>query len=329
MSQAHIGYAAMLEQFGPIEVTEYTVAAEAAGFRGVMAADHFQPWVPAQGQAPFVWNVLTAMGERTRGDLGPGVTCPSFRFHPAIVAQASATLAAMYPGRHWLGLGSGEALNEHVTGGYWPEAPERLERMWEAVELIKKLFTGKDVKHRGTYYRMETARLWTMPDTPPPIYIATAGPLTAKRAGRLADGIITPGATAEKITGLFGRFDAGGKEAGREAGSQEKILQLHLSWAPTDEEALANAVNEWPNGGMKFPKQDIRSPHDFEQMAKLVRPEDFEGRMLITSDLDSHRADIQRYLDLGVDRVYLHNVGRNQTEWIEAFGRDVLPKLTS
>ncbi len=329
MSLAHVGYAAMLEQFGPVEVTDYTVAAEAAGFRGVMAADHFQPWVPQQGQAPFVWNVLTSMGERTRCDLGPGVTCPSFRFHPAIVAQASATLAAMYPERHWLGLGSGEALNEHVTAGYWPEPPERLERMWEAVELIKKLFTGKDVKHRGTYYRMETVRLWTMPDSPPPIYIATAGPLTAKRAGQLTDGIITPGAPEDKCSRLLDRFDAGAKEAGRDPGSQVKILQLHLSWAPTDEEALANAVKEWPNGGMKFPKQDIRSPFDFEQMARLVRPEDFDGRMLITSDLDAHRADIQRYLDLGFDRVYLHNVGRNQTEWIEAFGRDVLPKLTS
>jgi len=325
MSRAHVGYAAMLEQFGPIEVTRYAVAAEAAGFTGVMAADHFQPWVPGQGQAPFVWNVLTAMGERTSGDLGPGVTCPSFRFHPAIVAQASATLAAMYPGRHWLGIGSGEALNEHVTAGYWPEAPERLERMWEAVEVIGKLFSGKDVKHRGTYFRMETARLWTMPDVPPPIFIATSGPLTAKRAGRLADGIITPGATAEKLSALLGRFDAGAGEAGKEPGV--KVLQLHLSWAPTDEEALANAVTEWPNGGMKFPKQDIRSPFDFEQMARLVRPEDFEGRMLITADLDAHRADIQRYLDLGFDRVYLHNVGRNQAEWIEAFGRDVLPKL--
>jgi G6PDH family F420-dependent oxidoreductase len=329
MSPAHVGYAAMLEQFGPVEVTDYSVQAEAAGFRGVMAADHFQPWVPAQGQAPFVWNVLTAMGERMSGDLGPGVTCPSFRFHPAIVAQASATLAAMYPGRHWLGLGSGEALNEHVTAGYWPEAPERLERMWEAVEVIGKLFTGKDVKHRGQYFKMETARLWTMPDSPPPIYIATAGPLTAKKAGRLVDGIITPGAPAEKITRLLERFDAGSREAGREPGSQVKILQLHLSWAPTDEEALANAVSEWPNGGMKFPKQDIRSPFDFEQMAKLVRPEDFDGRMLITSDTDAHRADIQRYLDLGIDRIYLHNVGRNQSEWIEVFGRDVLPKLTS
>jgi coenzyme F420-dependent glucose-6-phosphate dehydrogenase len=329
LSKAHIGYAAMLEQYGPVEVTDYTVAAEAAGFTGVMAADHFQPWVPSQGQAAFVWNVLTAMGLRTSGDLGPGVTCPSFRFHPAIVAQASATLEVMYPGRHWLGIGSGEALNEHVTAGYWPEAPERLERMWEAVEVIQKLFTGKDVKHRGTYFRMETCRLWTMPDTAPPIYIATAGPLTAKRAGRQADGIITPGAPAEKITSLLGRFDAGAKEAGRDPGSQVKILQLHLSWAATEQEALDNAVRDWPNGGMKFPKQDIRSPFDFEQMAKLVRPEDFEGRMLITSDLDAHRAEIQRYLDLGFDRIYLHNVGSNQLEWIEAFGREVLPKLTS
>jgi len=328
MSQAKVGYAAMLEQFGPIEVTEYTVAAEAAGFDGVMAADHFQPWVPSQGHAPFVWNVLTAMGERTRGDLGPGVTCPSFRFHPSIVAQASATLAAMYPGRHWLGLGAGEALNEHVVGGYWPEAPERLLRMWEAIEVIQKLFTGKDVKHKGEYFRMETARLWTMPEVAPPIYVATAGPITARRAGKQVDGIITPGAPIEKVANLLAKFDQGGKEAGKEPGSQPKILQLHLSWAPTDEQALANAVTEWPTGGMKFAKQDIRSPYDFEQMAKLVRPEDFEGRMVISSDPDIHRAEIQKFFDAGIDQVYLHNVGRDQNEWIEVFGRDVLPKLT-
>ncbi|HEY7174331.1 MAG TPA: LLM class flavin-dependent oxidoreductase, partial [Micromonosporaceae bacterium] len=135
MAQAHVGYATMLEQFHPLEAVELTAAAERAGFRGAMVADHFQPWVPAQGNAAFVWNVLTAIGERTRADLGPGVTCPSFRFHPATVAQASATLAAMYPDRHWLGLGSGEALNEHVIGGYWPEAAERLSRMWEAIDI--------------------------------------------------------------------------------------------------------------------------------------------------------------------------------------------------
>ena len=332
MSGLTVGYAAMLEQFGPQEVVGYTALAEEHGFSGCMAADHFQPWVPQQGQAAFVWNVLTAVGERTRGDLGPGVTCPSFRFHPAVVAQASATLEAMYPGRHWLGVGSGEALNEHVIAGYWPEAGERSARMFEAVEVIKKLFdaslAGKDVRHEGKYFKLESTRLWTMPTTPPPVLVATAGPINAKRTGRFADGIITVGAPLEKIGGLFDKFAEGAREAGKDPDTMLKVLQLHLSWAPTDEQALANAMTEWPNGGMRFPKADIRSPLDFEQMAKLVRPEDFEGRMVISADPDVHRAAIQRFCDLGFDRVYLHNVGRNQAEWIEVFGREVLPKLT-
>jgi len=333
MSDLTVGYAAMLEQFGPQEVTGLTALAERHGFSGCMAADHFQPWVPRQGQAAFVWNVLTAVGERTQGDLGPGVTCPSFRFHPALVAQAAATLEVMYPGRTWLGIGSGEALNEHVVGGYWPEAGERSLRMWEAIEVITKLFdasrAGKDVKHSGRFFQMETARLWTMPETAPPILVATAGPINAKKTGRFADGIITVGAPLEKIGGLFDRFAEGAREAGKDPDTMPKVLQLHLSWDETDEQALANAMTEWPNGGMKFPKQDIRSPQDFEQMAKLVRPEDFEGRMLISADPEEHRAYIQRFLDMGFDQVYLHNVGRDQARWIEVFGRDVLPKLHS
>ena len=331
MAQAKIGYAAMLEQFGPREVVDYSVKAEKAGFSGVMAADHFQPWVPQQGQAGFVWNVMTAIGERTKGDVGPGVTCPSFRMHPAIVAQASATLAAMYPGRHWLGLGSGEALNEHILGQYWPETPERINRMFEAIEIIKKLFgsRGKDVKHEGKYYKLESTRLWTMPDEPPPIFIATAGPVTAKKTGMFADGLITVGAPEEKIEMIFEKCREGAREAGRDPATFRFLGQLHLSWAPTDEEALTNAMVEWPNGGMKFPKQDIKSPLDFEQMAKLVRAEDFKGRMLISSDPEKHRQQIQKFIDLGFDQVYLHNVGRNQEEWIKVFGRDVLPKLVA
>ncbi len=330
-SDLTVGYAAMLEQFHPTEAVALSAHAEQHGFSGVMAADHFQPWVPAQGQAAFVWNVLTAIGERTRGDMGPGVTAPTFRWHPAMVAQASATLAAMYPGRHWLGLGSGEALNEHITAQYWPEAPERINRMFEAIDIIKKLFSaslaGKDVKHSGDFYKMESTRLWTMPEEAPPILVATAGPITAKRAGRHADGLITVGAPLEKIDGLFARFHDGVRESGRDPQSLPKVLQLHLSWAETDEQALANAMHEWPNGGMKFPKADIRSPFEFEQMARLVRPEDFAGRMVISSDPDVHRAEIQKYVDLGFDRIYLHNVGRNQREWIETFGAQVLPKL--
>lgn len=326
-----IGYAAMLEQFHPSEAVALSEYAEQHGFSGVMAADHFQPWVPAQGQSAFVWNVLSAIGERTRGDMGPGVTCPTFRWHPAMVAQASATLAAMYPGRHWLGLGSGEALNEHITAQYWPEPPERINRMFEAIEIINKLFAaslaGKDVRHHGTYYKLESTRLWTMPAVPPEILVATAGPVTAKRAGRYADGLITVGAPLEKVSMLFDRFDAGAREAGKDPSAMPKVLQLHLSWATTYEEALANALTEWPNGGMRFPKGDIRSPFELEQMARLVRPEDFEGRLVISEDPDAHRAHIQKFADLGFDRIYLHNVGRNQREWIEVFGADVLPGL--
>jgi coenzyme F420-dependent glucose-6-phosphate dehydrogenase len=331
VSTLQVGYAAMLEQFHPTEVVELCAAAEQAGFSGVMAADHFQPWVPQQGDAAFVWSVLAAVGERTSGDMGPGVTCPSFRFHPAIVAQAAATLEAMYPGRSWLGVGSGEALNEHVIAGYWPEAGERSLRMFEAIEVIRKLFdaslAGKDVKHEGRFFKLESTRLWTMPDTPPPVLVATAGPVNAKKTGRFADGIITVGAPLEKIGGLFDRFAEGAREAGKDPDTMPKVLQLHLSWAQTDEEALGNAMTEWPNGGMKFPKADIRSPFDFEQMAKLVRPEDFEGRMVISADPDVHRQHIQRFVDLGFDRVYLHNVGRNQAEWIDVFAKDVLPQL--
>ncbi|MDN4479195.1 TIGR03557 family F420-dependent LLM class oxidoreductase [Demequina sp. SYSU T00039] len=331
MSDLQVGYAAMLEQFAPMEAVALSEYAESRGFSGVMAADHFQPWVPQQGQSAFVWNVLTAIGERTTGDMGPGVTAPTFRWHPAMVAQASATLAAMYPGRHWLGLGAGEALNEHIVGQYWPEPPERINRMFEAIDIIKKLFdasiAGKDVKHQGTFYRLETTRLWTMPEVAPPIYVATAGPVAARRAGREVDGLITVGAPKEKIAHLFSRFEQGAREAGKDPDSMPRILQLHMSWAPTYEEALQNAMVEWPNGGMKFPKADIRSPFELEQIAKMVRPEDFEGRMVISEDPDVHREYIQGFVDLGFDRVYLHNVGRNQREWIDTFAADVLPKL--
>ncbi|HEY9499649.1 MAG TPA: TIGR03557 family F420-dependent LLM class oxidoreductase [Terrimesophilobacter sp.] len=328
-SRPHIGYAAALEQFHPTEALGLAAQAEQSGFSGVMAADRFQPWVPRQGESSFVWNVLGALGQSTTGDLGTGMTVPTFRWHPAMVAQASATLAAMYPGRHWLGVGSGEAIDEHVVGAYWPETAERINRMFEAVEVIHKLFTasiaGRDVKHSGQFFSHESTRLWTMPEVPPEILVATSGPVTAKRAGRTVDGLIVDGAPIEKIAALFSRFDEGSREVGR--GSGTKVLRLHLSWAPTMEEAMTNAMTEWPNGGLRFPRSDIRSPFEFEQLARLVRPEDFEGRMLVSEDPDAHRAAIQRYLDLGFDRVYLHNVGRNQREWIDVFSRDVLPKL--
>ncbi|CAN5301123.1 TIGR03557 family F420-dependent LLM class oxidoreductase [soil metagenome] len=330
-SVPHIGYAAMLEQFHPTEALELSAYAEQHGFTGVMAADRFQPWVPRQGEASFVWNVLGALGQTTSGDLGTGMTVPTFRWHPAMVAQASATLAAMYPGRHWLGIGSGEAIDEHITGVYWPETAERINRMFEAIDVVNKLFAGsiagRDVKHSGPFFKLESSRLWTMPPVAPPILVATSGPVTAKRAGRTVDGLIVDGAPFDKIAGLLARFDEGAREVGKDPSRSLKVLRLHVSWAPTFEDAIANAITEWPNGGMRFPRSDIRSPFEFEQLAKLVRPEDFEGRMLVSADPDEHRAHLQRYLDLGFDRVYLHNAGRNQREWIDVFAADVLPKL--
>jgi G6PDH family F420-dependent oxidoreductase len=252
--------------------------------------------------------------------------------HPAAIAQASATIASLYPGRHWLALGAGEALNEHVTGGYWPEAPERIARMFDAIEVIRKLFastsgTPRPVRHHGSHFELESAQLWTAPATPPRILVATAGPVAAKRAGRAADGILTIGTSHDKAAELVGRFDDGLKEAGRQRGETLRVVRVDLSWAPTDEQAMSNALAEWPLAGLRFPRSDVRSPSDFEQLARMVRPDDFEGRMLVSSDPDLHRAHLQRFVDLGVDRIHLHNAGPDQREFIEVFARDVLPKV--
>jgi coenzyme F420-dependent glucose-6-phosphate dehydrogenase len=326
-----IGYAAMLEQFAPAEVIASCVAAERAGFDGVMATDHFQPWLPHHGEASHVWTMLGAIGAHIQGDLGPAATTPTFRTHPAVVAQAAATLAALYPGRVWLGVGSGDALNEHVVGDYWPEAGERIDHMFEAYEVIRKLFaattSGRSVRHRGTRFRMESTRLWTRPATPPPLYVATGGPITARRAGRVADGIVTTGEDPDRIARVLDRFDQGVRESGRDPATTAKVLQLHLAWAPTQEEAEADALAEWPMVGLRIRRSDIRSPHDFEQLVRSVRAEDLSPALLISADPDEHRARIQRFADMGFTRIYLHNVGRRQREWIDVFGRDVLPQV--
>ncbi|WP_376795681.1 TIGR03557 family F420-dependent LLM class oxidoreductase [Thermogemmatispora sp.] len=323
-----VGYSAALEQFHPSDLLRWCREAEEAGFGGVMAADHFHPWTPTQGQSPFVWSWMGALGLATQKlTFGPGVTCASYRYHPAIIAQAAATLAAMYPGRFWLGIGTGEALNEHVVGGEWPEAPVRLERMIESIEIIKLLFSGKKVRYSGKHLRMESARLYTRPETPPPILVAASGPKAAETAGRLGDGLITPAAPPEKLKMLLERFEKGAREAGKDPSKMPRLLQLHVSWAPTREEAVNNALKEWPNGGIKAPKQDIRSPEDFEAFAQLVRPEDFQGRVLISPDLDEHRRHIQSFFDLGFDEVHVHNVGRDQSSFIRAYGEAVIPAL--
>jgi coenzyme F420-dependent glucose-6-phosphate dehydrogenase len=201
--------------------------------------------------------------------------------------------------------------------------------MFESIEVISKLFTGEVVRHDGKYFTLERAKLYTRPpdDQKVPIYVATAGPVNAKKTGKFADGLITVGAADEKMEMIWGKFEEGRAEVGK-TGHGPRLLQIHISWATTDEQATENAVVEWPNGGMAFfPKQDIKNPEDFAAMAKLVRPEDFKNRVLISSDLERHTAHVQHYVDMGFDEIHLHNVGRNQAEFIEVFGREVLPNL--
>ena len=327
-----VGFMLSSEDHDPRTLIDTGARAEQAGLRKLWISDHFHPWNAEQGHAPFVWSVIGGLAVATSEmEVFTAVTCPTVRLHPAIVAQAAATTEAMYPGRHWLGLGSGEALNEHVVAGYWPEGPQRVSMLFEAVRLIRQLFeaslAGKDTKFAGEHFRMESTRLWTMPEQAPPVYVATAGPVSSKRTGKYCDGLITVGAPLSKIDMILTKFAEGAREEGKDPDTMPKLLQLHLSWAETDEQALANALDQWPNGGMKFPKADIRSPHDFAAMAQLVRAEDFEGRMIVSADPDEHRAYIQTFFDAGIDKVYLHNVGRNQREFLEVFGRDVLPAL--
>ena len=327
MQHQGIGYVASFEQFDPTDMLNWSKRAEQAGFTAVAASDHFHPWTPEQGESAFVWSWMGALGATTGLRFGTAVTPPGWRYHPAILAQAATTLETMFPGRFFLGLGSGEALSEHIVGEYWPEAGERSNRLWEAIEIINKLFTGKVTKHMGKAFRLESAKLYTLPQTPPPVYVATAGPLNAGKTGQYTDGIMMVGAADEKLQGLIQRFEDGARKAGKDPAAMPKILLTKISLADSEDAAAEQALKEWPNGGMPFPKADIRNPEDFREMAKLVRPENFRNRVTLTPDLDKHVELLQHYIDLGFDEIYVHNVGRNQDEYIDRYGKEVIPNL--
>jgi G6PDH family F420-dependent oxidoreductase len=321
------GYAASFEQFHPTDLLNWSKRAEQNGFTSVMASDHFHPWVPSQGHSAFVWSWMGALGATTGLRFGTGVTPPGYRYHPAVLAQAAATLEAMFPGRFFLGLGAGEALNEHITGEYWPEAPTRLVRLAESIDIINQLFTGKIVKYKSEHFNVESAKIYTLPPSPPPIYVATSGPIQAYRTGKTTDGLILVGAADDKIRGLIERFEKGAREAGKDPSTMPKIIQFKVSYAKTEEEAVAQAMKEWPNGGMAFPKGDIRNPEDFEAMSRLVRPEHYKNRVLTSPNLDDHIKLAQHYINFGFDEIYIHSVGRNQEEFIDLYGKEVLPNL--
>ena len=331
MTSAEVHFVAALEHLEPAEAVRVAAAADRRGFTGTVVFDRFQPWLPQQGDASFCWAVAGAIGQQTRGALAVSAV-PGYRMHPAAVAQASATLGALYPGRHRLLLSAGDAIDEHVVAPYWPEAPDRAARLFEAAELVRRLFTasgrGDDVRHSGTHFRLETARLWTMPSPAPSVQIWAGGPVTARRAGRLTGGVVVQAAPRERLEAVLKAFRAGCREAGHAPEAVRATAHVQLSWAQTDEEAIALALRDWPMAGLRFPRGDIRSPFDVAQLARSVTEDDIRARIPVSADPDVHRAYLQSFFDLGFDTVNVHNIGRDQSEWIEVAGRDILPRLT-
>ncbi|MDP8958740.1 MAG: TIGR03557 family F420-dependent LLM class oxidoreductase [Actinomycetota bacterium] len=314
-----LGYALSSEEHGPRELVRLAQRAEAVGFSFAMISDHFHPWIDQQGQSPFVWSVIGAVAQATHQlRLGTGVTCPIIRIHPAIVAQAAATAEAMMPGRFFLGVGSGENLNEHILGDRWPPTDVRQEMLEEAVGLIRRLWEGELTTHRGRYFTVENARLYTLPEQPPPLLMAASGPESARLAARVADGLIsvTP---SEQVVGEF-RASAGGE--------RPRYGQVTVCWAETEEEGRRIAHSWWPNAGLKGPlSSELPVPAHFQQASAMVTEADVAQVIVCGPDPKRHIEQIARYAEAGYDHVYVHQVGPQQEGFFDFYQREVLPEF--
>lgn len=317
-----IGYHASHEQFAPSELLQLVQLAEQAGFHCAKSSDHFQPWSERQGQSGFAWSWLGAALQATRFGFG-NIAAPGYRYHPAVLAQAAATLGEMYPGRFWLALGSGEAINEAITGLPWPEKAERNARLRECFEVMRALLAGETVTHRGRVTVIE-AKLWSRPEQPVPLYAAAVTPETAKFVAPWADGLLTTGGDKpDEVRKVLDAF--------REHGGEGKpvVLQAALSWAATDEEAITLAMEQWSSRVVAGEAAwDLRRPADFDATGKLVDEQTLRDTLPISADLGRHIAWMQQLLALDPAELHLHQVGRNQREFVETFGGRVLPALS-
>lgn len=314
-----IGYALSSEEHRPKDLVRYAQRAEEAGFPFALISDHYHPWIDCQGQSPFVWSVIGGIAHTTDHlRLGTGVTCPIMRIHPAIIAQAAATPASMMPGRFFLGVGTGENLNEHILGDHWPPADIRLEMVKEAVEIIRLLWQGGTQSYWGNYYTVENARIYTLPDELPPIMVAASGPKAAEAAGSIGDGFVSTAPEGE----LIERFKAGG------GGSKPRYGQLTVCWARTESEARRTAYEWWPNAGIKGElSQELPTPAHFEQACGLVKEEDVAGKIICSPDPDRHIAAIKKFVDAGYDHVYIHQVDPDQEGFFRFYEREILPEF--
>lgn len=318
---ADLGYSMSSELHAPRDLVQHARMAEDAGFRFGLISDHYHPWITKQGHSPFVWAVIGGIAQVTNElTLGTGVTCPTVRIHPAVVAQAAATAYELLEGRFFLGVGSGENLNEHILGDQWPPAATRQEMLEEAVELMRELWKGDFVLHRGTHYRVENARIY---DTPAggsvPVYVAAAGPKAATLSGRIGDGFIGTSPEKENLE-IFDREGGSGKP---------KVGQLHACWGESKDDALKLAHELWPNIAISGEAgQELPMPGHFDQLASMVSAEDVEELVPCGPDPALHMEHLSRFVDAGYTHVYVNQIGPDQQGFLDFYKREILPSFS-
>lgn len=316
---AAIGYTLSSEEFGPRELVGFARRAEETGFDFVSISDHFHPWVDRQGNSPFVWGVLGGVAEATeRIEVTTGVTCPTTRIHPAIIAQAAATAACMLPGRFFLGVGSGEALNEHILGDRWPQTEVRQERLEEAIEVIRKLWEGGLTSHHGPHYTVENARIYTLPEQLPPIVVAAGGERATELAGRVGDGFF--GLVPESA--VIEQFENAGGEG------KPRFGQVHVCWAESENEAKSTALEWWPNaaagGNLAW---ELPLPSLVEAASEWADEDAIGEEIVCGPDPERHVAAIREFVDAGYDHVYFHQVGPDQEGFFSFYENELKPRL--
>jgi G6PDH family F420-dependent oxidoreductase len=305
------------EEFGPRDLVEQAKRAEQAGFHALWISDHYHPWNDEQGHSPFVWSVIGAIAEATGLTVTTGVTCPTVRIHPAIIAQAAATSAVLLDGRFELGVGTGENLNEHIFGDAWPLADERLEMLVESIDVMHELWSGKEVIYRGDYYTVENARIYTLPDAPPKILMSAFGPRATDVASKVADGFVSTGPDKE----LLDRYRSNG-------GRGPAVSSMKICWGPDRDECAKLVHHLWRSSGVPGElSQDLRSPALFEQASQLVTVEAMAQKVPCGPDLEPIVNSFKEQIDAGFDRIYINQMGYNHDEFFPFFTRELMPAL--
>lgn len=325
------GYKASAEQFAPTQLLQFAVEAEQAGFDSVFVSDHFQPWKHTDGHAPFAPGWMSAVLARTeRIVLGTSVLTPTFRLHPSVVAHAFGTMGAMFPGRVILGVGTGESLNEvPSTGMVWPELKERSARLREAVKLIRLLWSQDRVTFDGEFYKTVNATIYDKPDEMVPIYIAGAGPLNAKYAGRAGDGFICTSGKGEElyVDQLLPNVATGRAESERADKPYERMIEVKVSFDPDHDRAL-NDCRNWAALSLSAEeKHSVQDPEEMERLAEALPIERVAKRWIVSSDPDEHVAAVKSYIDYGFDHLVFHAPGTDQSRFLELYSKEILPRL--